>query len=110
MAEGCDGGRPSMVVEEEGIRKGWMGIRVGARGEEQRRFVVPVEYLRHPLFVGLLKEAEEEYGFHHQGPIFIPCRVDYFYRICSIIERERRRAVVAGGNPHHFRLGFTGIS
>ncbi|RWW83396.1 hypothetical protein BHE74_00008098 [Ensete ventricosum] len=74
--------------EEEGIRKGWMGIRVGGEGEERQRFVVPVDYLSHPLFVGLLKEAEEEYGFNHQGAITIPCHVEHFRRVQDIIDRD----------------------
>ncbi|RRT62935.1 hypothetical protein B296_00016466 [Ensete ventricosum] len=69
-----------------------MGIRVGGEGEQPQRFVVPVEYLSHPLFVGLLKEAEDEYGFHHQGAITIPCRVKHFRRIQSIIDRDCSQA------------------
>ncbi|WOK95171.1 auxin-responsive protein SAUR32-like [Canna indica] len=98
--------------EEEGIRKGWMGIRVGGEGEEQQRFVVPVEYLSHPLFVGLLKEAEEEYGFDHQGAITIPCHVDYFRRVQGIIERDCNASAsgAAAGHHqhhhHHFHLCF----
>ncbi|THU58217.1 hypothetical protein C4D60_Mb03t11840 [Musa balbisiana] len=85
--------------EEEGIRKGWMGIRVGGEGEERQRFVVPVDYLSHPLFVGLLKEAEEEYGFDHQGAITIPCHVEHFRRVQDIIDRDCNS--VAAGHHHH---------
>ncbi|KAJ3692745.1 hypothetical protein LUZ60_011840 [Juncus effusus] len=68
--------------------KGWMGIRVGIEGEEQQRFLVPVMYLKHPLFLGLLKEAEEEYGFKQEGIITIPCRVDHFRHVQNIIDRN----------------------
>ncbi|KAG6498842.1 hypothetical protein ZIOFF_038592 [Zingiber officinale] len=71
-----------------GIRKGWIGIRVGAEGEERRRFEVPVEHLSHPLFAELLKAAEEEYGFRHQGAITIPCAVDHFRSVQTIIHRD----------------------
>ncbi|URD75226.1 Auxin responsive protein [Musa troglodytarum] len=92
--------------EEEGIRKGWMGIRVGGEGEQPQRFVVPVEYLSHPLFVGLLKEAEEEYGFDHQGAITIPCHVKYFRRVQSIIDRDCNQAAATVNYHHHFHLCF----
>ncbi|KAF0903675.1 hypothetical protein E2562_029052 [Oryza meyeriana var. granulata] len=71
--------------------KGCMAVRVvgpggGAEGE---RFVVPVGYLKHPLFVGLLKEAEEEYGFEQKGAITIPCGVDHFRRVQGIIHHQK---------------------
>ncbi|KAG8074625.1 hypothetical protein GUJ93_ZPchr0006g42453 [Zizania palustris] len=75
--------------------KGCMAVRVvgpggGAEGE---RFVVPVGYLKHPLFVGLLKEAEEEFGFEQKGAITIPCGVDHFRRVQGIIHHQK--------NSHH---------
>nr|XP_010921547.1 auxin-responsive protein SAUR32-like [Elaeis guineensis] len=77
--------------------KGLMGIRVGMEGEEeQQRFMVPVEYLKHPLFVGLLNEAEREYGFDQPAAITIPCRVDYFRYVLSIIDRDS-----SAGQTHH---------
>ncbi|KAG6500515.1 auxin-responsive protein SAUR32-like [Zingiber officinale] len=83
-----------------GIRKGWIGIWVGAEGEERRRFEVPVEHLSHPLFVELLEAAEEEYGFRQQGAITIPCAVDHFRRVQTIIHRD------CSYNHHHFHLCF----
>lgn len=67
-------------------RKGFVGIRVGPEGEEQRRFEVPVRYLGHPLFVGLLEDSEKAYGLHHDGPISIPCDVEHFLRVKAVIE------------------------
>ncbi|XP_038981078.1 auxin-responsive protein SAUR32-like [Phoenix dactylifera] len=82
--------------------KGWMGIRVGTEGEEEKqRFVVPVEYLKHPLFVGLLKEAEREYGFDQLGAITIPCRVEHFRYVRGIIDREHSAAVQAHRQHYH---------
>lgn len=40
----------------------------------ERRFVVPITYLSHPLFLRLLERAAEEYGFDHEGALMIPCR------------------------------------
>jgi SAUR family protein len=85
--------------------KGWMAIRVGAEGEEQRRFLVPVMYINHPLFLGLLKEAEEEYGFDHKGAISIPCDVEHFCHVQDIIERDCRSSSPFGSHHHHGHHG-----
>ncbi|KAF0928797.1 hypothetical protein E2562_010671 [Oryza meyeriana var. granulata] len=68
--------------------KGCVTVRVGAEGEEQRRFAVPLDHLKHPLFGALLEEAEREYGFEQQGAIAIPCRVDRFVHVESLIDQD----------------------
>ncbi|KAI3974976.1 hypothetical protein MKX01_005087 [Papaver californicum] len=57
-------------------------------GQKEERFVIPVTYLNHSKFRVLLKEAEEEYGFRHKGNITLPCNVDEFLNVQSLIERE----------------------
>ncbi|KAJ1261027.1 hypothetical protein BS78_10G276700 [Paspalum vaginatum] len=102
--------------------KGCMAVRVvgpGAEAEEEERFVVPVGYLKHPLFVALLKAAEEEYGFAQKGAITIPCGVDHFRRVLQGIIHHRQKhhhsahssgSVVGGhhqgggSNHHHFHI------
>ncbi|RZR79993.1 hypothetical protein BHM03_00005886 [Ensete ventricosum] len=79
--------------------KGCMAVRVGQEGEEQRRFVVPIAHLSHPLFAELLDEAAAEYGFSQPGAISIPCGVDYFRHVNDVIDRER-----AGSAVHHHHL------
>ncbi|KAJ6418890.1 hypothetical protein OIU84_002125 [Salix udensis] len=59
------------------------------QGEEQQRFVIPVIYINHPLFMELLKEAEEEFGFDQEGPITIPCHVEEFRNVQGMIEEEK---------------------
>ncbi|CAL0305400.1 unnamed protein product [Lupinus luteus] len=76
------------------IPKGCLAILVG-QGEEQQRFVIPVIYFNHPLFMQLLKEAEEEYGFEHKGPITIPCQVEEFRTVQDMIDREK-------SHDHHY--------
>ncbi|KAJ7951363.1 Auxin-responsive family protein [Quillaja saponaria] len=70
------------------VPKGCLAIKVGQLGEEQQRFVVPVIYFNHPLFMKLLKEAEEEYGFEQKGTITIPCHVEQFRYVQGMIDRE----------------------
>ncbi|KAK7332711.1 hypothetical protein VNO80_29466 [Phaseolus coccineus] len=71
-----------------GVPKGCLAIKVG-QGEDQQRFVVPVMYFTHPLFMQLLKEAEEEYGFDQKGTIAIPCHVEEFRNVRGIIDSEK---------------------
>ncbi|KAJ1414742.1 Small auxin-up RNA [Sesbania bispinosa] len=73
-----------------------MAIKVG-QGEEQQRITVPVNYLNHPLFIQLLKEAEEEYGFSHQGTIVIPCQVAEFKNVQHLIDTDQM--------SHHHLVG-----
>lgn len=68
------------------------------RGEEQQKFVIPLLYIYHPLFLELLKEAEEEYGFNHQGVISIPCHVHHFRSVQSLIDKENMQH---HQNHHH---------
>ncbi|GAB2293927.1 Auxin-responsive protein saur32 [Dionaea muscipula] len=77
--------------EMKDIPKGCLAILVGNQGEEKlERFVVPVIYINHPLFMELLKEAEEEYGFQQKGPITIPCHVEDFRNVQGLIDREHQ--------------------
>ncbi|XP_074576102.1 auxin-induced protein X15-like [Curcuma longa] len=62
-------------------REGWLAVRVGAAKE---RFVVRAEWLNHPLFGGLLAEAETEFGYAAAGPLELPCGVELFREV----ERE----------------------
>lgn len=82
------------------VPKGCLGILVG-RGEEQRRFVIPVEYLNHPRFAELLKETEEEFGFRNDGPIVIPCYVQEFRAVQDLIDKES-----GGSGLHHRHHGW----
>ncbi|CAK7348654.1 unnamed protein product [Dovyalis caffra] len=80
------------------VPKGCLAIKVG-QGEEQQRFVVPVIYFNHPLFIQLLKEAEEEYGFDQKGTITIPCHVEEFRCVQGMIDREK-------SIHHHHHVGY----
>lgn len=81
------------------IPKGCLAILVGHEGEEQQRFIIPVIYINHPLFMQLLKEAEEEYGFDHKGPLNIPCHVEEFRHVQGIIDKE-------SSHHHHHHVNW----
>ncbi|KAL7609332.1 auxin-responsive protein SAUR32 [Lactuca sativa] len=88
------------------VPKGCLAVKVG-QGEEQQRFVVPVMYFNHPLFMQLLKEAEKEFGFAQKGTITIPCNIQEFRAVQGMIDQEY------GFHHHHhhqlggcFRIGF----
>lgn len=71
------------------VPKGHMAVYVGddRQEEEKHRFVVPIRYLKHPLFQHLLRLAEEEYGFEHpMGRLTIPCTQSAFLSITSSIK------------------------
>ncbi|KAL8050710.1 hypothetical protein ABFX02_06G098200 [Erythranthe guttata] len=94
--------------EVRGIPKGCVAVTVG-QGEEQQRFIIPVTYVNHPLFIQLLKEAEEEYGFDHDGPINIPCHVEDFCHVRGVIDKEttslyRRHQDHHNHHHHHHQL------
>ncbi|VFQ65865.1 unnamed protein product [Cuscuta campestris] len=73
--------------EAAAVPKGHMAVYVGGRTEEKkRRYVVPIWYLKHPLFQRLLRLAEEEYGFDHpMGGLTIPCTQSAFSTVTSAI-------------------------
>jgi SAUR family protein len=75
------------------IPKGYLAVMVG-QGEEQQKFVIPLFYLNHPLFMQLLKEAEEEYGFKNKGLITIPSKIKEFHDVQRKIDMEK-------SNQHH---------
>uniref|UniRef100_A0ACD5YWJ1 Uncharacterized protein n=1 Tax=Avena sativa TaxID=4498 RepID=A0ACD5YWJ1_AVESA len=82
--------------------KGCATFWVGAEEEEApRRFAVPVALLGHPWILELLVEAQEKYGYAHEGAIVVPCGVERFQKAVDAAraqERHRHR------HHHHFRL------
>ncbi|KAK6794688.1 hypothetical protein RDI58_008141 [Solanum bulbocastanum] len=70
------------------VPRGCVTVLVGQGDEEQQKFVIPVMHINHPLFTQLLKEAEQVYGFHHNGPINIPCNIDEFRYVEGMIDKD----------------------
>ncbi|KAK7384879.1 hypothetical protein VNO78_30582 [Psophocarpus tetragonolobus] len=73
-----EGGSTSNVVP-----KGYLAVCVG---EDLKRFTIPTEYLGHQAFQILLREAEQEFGFHQTGVLRIPCEVAVFESILKMVE------------------------
>jgi len=81
------------------VPKGHLAVYVAEGDGECRRVLVPVIYFNHPLFSGLLREAEKEFGFEHPGGITIPCRLTEFERV------KTRIASGSGSRGRTRRLG-----
>ncbi|KAG9444128.1 hypothetical protein H6P81_015468 [Aristolochia fimbriata] len=77
-----------MPMREEKERrrtpKGHFAVYVGT---ELRRFVVPMAYLKIPLFQQLLEESAEEYKFDYQNGIVLLCDESSFRRLTSFLDR-----------------------
>ncbi|KAJ6796318.1 uncharacterized protein M6B38_375770 [Iris pallida] len=89
--EGCMSPEPPADVP-----RGYIPVYVGP---EQRRFIIPVGYLSHPVFKLLLEKAEEEFGFDHQGALTIPCEIETFKYILLCMERHQKGLIDDEGNP-----------
>ncbi|OAY53500.1 auxin-responsive protein SAUR50 [Manihot esculenta] len=75
----------SDTTSSTAVPKGYLAICVG---EELKKFVIPTEYLSHPAFHLLLREAEEEFGFQQTGVLRIPCEVAVFESILKLVEEK----------------------
>ncbi|XP_021900420.1 auxin-induced protein 15A-like [Carica papaya] len=75
--------RIASVLATSNVPKGHVAVYVG-ENYQRTRFVIPISYLNHPLFLDLLHRAEEEFGFDHpMGGLTLPCSEDYFIALTS---------------------------
>ncbi|XP_071725765.1 auxin-responsive protein SAUR71-like [Rutidosis leptorrhynchoides] len=58
-------------------------------GDEMQRFVVSADLLKHPIFLNLLNESAQEYGYEQQGVLRIPCHVYAFERFLEAVRAGR---------------------
>ncbi|RWR92407.1 auxin-responsive protein SAUR36 [Cinnamomum micranthum f. kanehirae] len=56
--------------------------------KEGKRFVVPLYYLKHPIFRVLLEMAEEEFGSVVHGPLKVPCEEELMEYIVSLLKKN----------------------
>ncbi|KAL3515072.1 hypothetical protein ACH5RR_021974 [Cinchona calisaya] len=83
---GVHGGHasPTPVSSNVDVPKGHLAVYVGESSAYKHRFIVPISYLKHPLFLDLLRHAEEENGFEHpMGGLTIPCSKRAFLDMAS---------------------------
>lgn len=55
---------------------------------EGRRFVLPLDYLKHPIFQVLLEMAEEEFGSTICGPLQVPCDGGLMDHILTLLRKR----------------------
>ncbi|XP_009341743.2 auxin-responsive protein SAUR50-like [Pyrus x bretschneideri] len=70
------------------IPSGFLAVYVGP---ERIRFVIPARFVNLPVFVGLLKKAEEELGFQSNGGLVLPCEVVFFKEMLRFLEKDESR-------------------
>ena len=90
-------GHEPFLKKQPEVPKGHLAVYVGQEDGDFRRVLVPVIYFNHPLFGQLLREAEEQYGFQHDGGITIPCRISEFEQV------KTRIAAGSGGRKHAWK-------
>ncbi|MCD7457242.1 hypothetical protein HAX54_034631 [Datura stramonium] len=71
----------------EDVKEGHFAV-IATDDDELKRFVVPLSCLTHPLFLRLLEQAAEVYGFDHEGALTLPCSPSEMERILALIYTE----------------------
>ncbi|GLT27942.1 hypothetical protein SLA2020_029050 [Shorea laevis] len=65
---------------------------------DQRRFVLPLEYLKNEIVRELFELAEEEFGLPGNGPLMLPCDAVFMEYVISLIKiratKDVQRAVL----------------
>ena len=62
------------------VMEGYFTV-LAIKGEETKSFLVELDCLTDPAFLGLLDQAREEYGFRQQGALAVPCRPQELQKI-----------------------------
>ncbi|XP_017970322.1 PREDICTED: auxin-responsive protein SAUR68 [Theobroma cacao] len=74
---------------------------------DERRFAIPLAFLRNSIFQELLKMSEEEFGLPSDGPITLPCDAVVMNYIISLVKRgllakDLERAVLSSITGYRF--------
>ncbi|CAN8302414.1 unnamed protein product [Cochlearia groenlandica] len=67
-------------TKKESLPHGCFTVYVGPK---KQRIVVKTKLVNHPLFKNLLEDAETEFGYIRDGPIVLPCEVDFFFKVLA---------------------------
>ncbi|KAL1536839.1 Auxin-responsive protein saur50 [Salvia divinorum] len=65
------------------VPKGHFAVYVG---ENRTRYLVPITLLENSMFQTLLQKAEEEFGFHHDMGLTLPCDEQDFCSLVAMIK------------------------
>lgn len=87
-------GSDSTYVPDD-VKEGHFAV-IAEGGEEPKRFVMPLSCLTNSTFLRLLEQAEEEYGFDHEGALTIPCRPNELERILHAQQWQEGGSETAG--------------
>ena len=79
-----------MAASRPRTPSGFLAVYAGSESERER-FLIPTRYVNLPVFVTLLKRAEEEYGFKFSGGIVVPCEIGFFRKVLEILEKDERK-------------------
>ncbi|GER41760.1 SAUR-like auxin-responsive protein family [Striga asiatica] len=83
--------RPDYDDASETARRTPSGTVAVYVGRERARFVIPTRFLNLPVFVALLRQAEEEFGFPAAGGLALPCDPDFFWEVVRLLGGDERR-------------------
>ncbi|XP_022886848.1 auxin-responsive protein SAUR50-like [Olea europaea var. sylvestris] len=72
--------RCSSFGKKNDVPKGHFVVYVG---ENRSRYIISIAWLGDTEFQSLLQRAEEEFGFHHDMGLTIPCDEDEFFSLIS---------------------------
>ncbi|MBA0712105.1 hypothetical protein Golax_011227 [Gossypium laxum] len=71
------------------VPEGHIAVYVGETSKS--RFMIPISYLNHPLFEGLLNLAEEEFGFNYPASALPKCNGSRLPRTWVLLITHRPR-------------------
>ncbi|KAK8582617.1 hypothetical protein V6N13_069390 [Hibiscus sabdariffa] len=60
---------------------------------DQKRFVLPLEYLKNNIVMELFNLAEEEFGIPGNGLLVMPCDATFMEYVISLIKRKPSKEV-----------------
>ncbi|RZB48565.1 Auxin-responsive protein SAUR32 [Glycine soja] len=78
----------AVTLVPEDVMEGHFAV-LAIKGEDTRRFIVKLDYLTDPMFMELLNQAREEYGFKQKGALAVPCRPQ---ELQNILDGPRAKA------------------
>ena len=57
-------------------------------GKELKRFVIPLSFLKNPIFQQSLEISADEYGFDNPNGIVLPCDESTFHRVTDFLSKS----------------------